>query len=435
MRGSTIAAYIVAEAWTSLMIMLTPVPAVASPCVPAWSGQFPQGEFNGRVVATAFFDDGQGPALYAAGDFTSASGTAAKHIARWTNQGWVEVGGGLFGGTTVQVNALTVYDDGAGPALYAAGRFTTAGSVLATNIAKWNGTTWSVLTTGLDTFTYALAVYDEDGVGPGRPCLFAGGNFTTAGGTTVNKIARWDGTSWTALTSGTNFAVYALTVYNPGSGERLYAGGAFTTAGGTTVNRVASWDGTTWAALGSGANVGTGATVRALTVYDDDGPDPNAPSLIVGGDFTQAGGIGAAGVAKWNGASWSALGSGISSGSVNALAAYDDDGAGPHLPVLAMGGSFSKAGGVDVKNTARWNGSTWSAMGTLIDNVVSVLGVVDDGVSPPVLYAGGSFSTNLKYMAQWAGTDWAARGNGPGSVTETLTVTDPDGTGPQKPAL
>ena len=61
--------------------------------------------------------------------------------------------------------------------LYVAGQFTTAGGVAATNIAKWNGTNWSALSSGLgDEFQYvnALDVLGSD--------LYAGGFFTNAGG-------------------------------------------------------------------------------------------------------------------------------------------------------------------------------------------------------------------------------------------------------------
>jgi hypothetical protein len=58
--------------------------------------------------------------------------------------------------------------------------------------------------------------------------LYAGGDFTTAGGTAANSIAQWNGSSWSALGSGMNSTVRALAV----SGGRFYAGGYFTTAGG-----------------------------------------------------------------------------------------------------------------------------------------------------------------------------------------------------------
>src|SRR2546422_1400863 len=66
----------------------------------------------------------------------------------------------------------------------------------------------------------ALAVSGSD--------LYAGGYLTTAGGSAANYIAKWDGSSWSALGSGMNDRVVALAV----SGSNLYAGGGFTTAGG-----------------------------------------------------------------------------------------------------------------------------------------------------------------------------------------------------------
>ena len=83
--------------------------------------------------------------------------------------------------------------------------------------------------------------------------LYAGGDFTTAGGSAANNIAQWNGSSWSALGSGIQVAmirpcVYALAV----SGSTLYAGGDFTTAGGSAANYIAQWNGSSWSALGSG---------------------------------------------------------------------------------------------------------------------------------------------------------------------------------------
>jgi hypothetical protein len=112
-----------------------------------------------------------------------------------------------------------------GGTLYAGGEFTTAGGVSATNIAQWNGSRWSPLGSGMNSFVSALAVSEGT--------LYAGGEFTTAGGVSANYIAQWNGSSWSALGSGVNdsgqnWYVSALAV----SGGILYAGGGFATAGG-----------------------------------------------------------------------------------------------------------------------------------------------------------------------------------------------------------
>jgi hypothetical protein len=50
----------------------------------------------------------------------------------------------------------------------------------------------------------------------------------------ANRIAKWDGSSWSALGSGMNGgpypdpSVHALGVFANGGGPALYAGGAFT---------------------------------------------------------------------------------------------------------------------------------------------------------------------------------------------------------------
>jgi len=58
--------------------------------------------------------------------------------------------------------------------------------------------------------------------------LYAGGSFTTAGGVSANYIAKWNGSTWSALGSGTNSYVRALAFLS--SGE-VFAGGDFTIAG------------------------------------------------------------------------------------------------------------------------------------------------------------------------------------------------------------
>ena len=69
--------------------------------------------------------------------------------------------------------------------------------------------------------------------------LYIGGAFTVVGDIGAKFIAKWNGSSWSALGSGMNNWVYALAV----SGSNLYAGGSFTTAGGSTAHGIAKWNG------------------------------------------------------------------------------------------------------------------------------------------------------------------------------------------------
>ena len=59
--------------------------------------------------------------------------------------------------------------------------------------------------------------------------LYIGGDFTVVGDIVANYVAKWNGSAWSALGSGMNGSVCALAVDSSGN---LYAGGCFTTAGG-----------------------------------------------------------------------------------------------------------------------------------------------------------------------------------------------------------
>ncbi|MBI4580787.1 MAG: hypothetical protein HY718_13855 [Planctomycetes bacterium] len=283
----------------------------------------------------------------------------------------------------------------AGPVLYAGGDFTTAGGVPANHVARFDGTSWAGLATGLDGTVWTLAVVD---LGTG-PALYAGGDFLTADGMPVNHIARWDGENWQPLDSGTDGGVFALIAFDNGSAPALYAGGQFTRAGGVNAKNVARWDGTAWSRLGNGLTKSPVSMVRALAVYDAG----TGPQLYAGGLFSSP----AQNIARWNGASWSGLGAGAS-GTVNALTVFDD-GAGP---ALYVGGFFISAGNLpDARRVARWNGSLWSALAKgLGDYPVWALTVFNDG-SGPSLYTGGQFTKadtlEVRHVARWRNGHWS----------------------------
>jgi hypothetical protein len=150
-----------------------------------------------------------------------------------------------------------------------------------------------------------------------------------------------------------------------GSGN-LYIGGSFTWAGAVNANQVVKWDGSSWSALGSGIN----DVVLALAVSGSD--------LYAGGRFTMAGGKAATNIAKWDGSSWSALGPGISYYMVCALAVSGSD--------LFAGGDFRTEDGTST-GIARWNGNSWCALGSGIGESGSLVKAL--AVSGSDLYAGG----------------------------------------------
>ena len=76
----------------------------------------------------------------------------------FSDANWVSLNPGIPG-TNSAVNAAVV--DGSGN-LYIGGYFTFAGTGAANYIAKWNGSTWSALGTGMDNTVYALAVSGTD---------------------------------------------------------------------------------------------------------------------------------------------------------------------------------------------------------------------------------------------------------------------------------
>ena len=78
---------------TLLAALALPLSA-QSPCS-EWSPGFEVPGVDGEVTASAVFDDGTGPALYVAGEFEAVGPIRASQIARWDGTSWSPLGGGL----------------------------------------------------------------------------------------------------------------------------------------------------------------------------------------------------------------------------------------------------------------------------------------------------------------------------------------------------
>ncbi|MBC8423330.1 T9SS type A sorting domain-containing protein [bacterium] len=266
---------------STFMILL----AIASHCAatPAepgdeyWSSIFSHSaDLNGPIYSMTMYGDD----VIVSGGFTHAGNTALNGVARWDGTGWRPLGSGITEGWTYEphIGALAEFEGN----LYA-------------DEWCWNGENWTAAF-GLYGGVHCLAVHGD--------YLVVGGEFTDIDGTPVNHLFLWDGATATELGGGCGGDVRALTSHD----GILYVGGQFTQAGTLPVQNIAVWDGTSWAALGEGiygdqewidtyyGSFHYPATVRKIFVYGND--------LWVGGQFTSAGDVLTSALARWDGTAW-----------------------------------------------------------------------------------------------------------------------------------
>jgi trimeric autotransporter adhesin len=328
-------------------------------------------------AALVVHDDGSGRALYGVGSFDAGG---SIQLCRWTGQSWAPLGAAF----NASVRALVVFDDGIhGAQIHAGGAFTSIGGASMNRLARWDGTSWQPLGAGVALVNTvpaevrALGVFD---LGSG-PRLVIGGKFDLAGGAPANRVATWDGTSYATLGSGMNNHVDALCVYDDGTGAKLYAGGEFDTAGGVAAPVIARWDGAAWAGIGAHPN----QYVTGLRVHDDG----SGRKLYVTGNFTAIGSLPAQNIARFDGTNWEALTGNLSA--IQALATFDDgEGGGPQLYAAAQ----LYVGGAWRRGLHRWDGTAWSALSLNLDDAPTALAVLDDNTgNGAALFAGGPFAT------------------------------------------
>src|SRR6218665_3657832 len=195
--------------------------------------------------------------------------------------------------------------------IYASGFFTTAGSVTANSVARWDGAHWSNIGTGFPYYNggstpniVCMKFYNND--------LYVGSSFEDSVGNRMG-IAKFNGISWGSAgvsISGTISDVSCMEVYN----NELYVAGLFNKVDGNIDNGIIRYDGISWKPVGGG--FGVGMQVKQLKVIDN--------KLYAVGAFYTAGGVAAQKIAAWDGTDWCGLGS-IINGIIYAIAEYDNE--------------------------------------------------------------------------------------------------------------
>ena len=317
----------------------------------AWIDTMPTTQGSG-TTSLVVFDEGQGPRLFAGGH----SGVRRLDGATWTT----------LGPADLHVQDLAVVDLGAGPELFACGG--SFGSA-AMCIAQRSQGAWVAFGQGLggpqpsDLATiYELAAFDA---GSGVELYVAGQINLVSVGAYVPLVRRSSG-GWSAIgpqTTTLQPVVKHVVVHDDGNGPALFAG---FDAVGVATSIVARFDGVSWTTLpGQFELSSTGSpTIFALESADDDASGQN--ELFVGGRFTSISGVPAVDVARFDGTSWSQLGTGLGgihgNGSVGLLRRMSGlSGIADHVVV---GGAFSDAGGLSVYRLATWEGC--GAIGTTL---------------------------------------------------------------------
>jgi hypothetical protein len=307
------------------------------------------------------------------------------------------------------VGAMIPFNGG----LAVSGSFTTAGVPGTAVLAHYDPATnvWSSIGGGMglglsNGFGTSFAMFNND--------LVVGGFFHDAGGVTDTKsIARWDGTQWNSIVTGWNpdgvNSVWSMVGANIFGGNKVFFGGSFDTLNGNPAAHVGMWDGTTVTPIVASMPTLTSPAgsinplVTAMCIHDDG--MGGGPQLYIGGRFNSIDGQTILNVARWNGTTWSAvgtnLGNTIITAEVDALLSWNGN--------LYMGGSNMRVNGA-LQQTAKWDGTTWTAVGQNTTGRVWSLAAFNDG-SGEKLYAGGTFAGLLR-IARLEGNTWTTLGGG-----------------------
>jgi uncharacterized delta-60 repeat protein len=267
------------------------------------------------------------------------------------------------------VTAIAIQSDGKA---IIGGDFTTVGGTTRNRIARLN--TDGTLDTGFnpDANGQVLGITIQS---DGKAII--GGQFTTIGGTTRNNIARLntDGTLDTGFNPNANSSVFPVAIQSDG---KAIIGGTFTTVGGTTRNFIArlNTDGT----LDTGFNPNANSSVSSIAIQSDG-------KVVIGGGFTTVGGTTRNRVARLNTdgtLDTSYNPDANNSVSINAIAIQSDG-------KVVIGGSFTTVGGTTRNRIARLNtdGTLDTSYNPDASSTVNAIAIQSDGK----VVIGGGFTT------------------------------------------
>ncbi len=257
------------------------------------------------------------------------------------------------------------------------------------SIVRWNGTSWD-----------PIADSGSDGVD--RVSKFGEGYVVTSNtyssedppelaGLNVFRIAQWRDGTWSEMYgseygAGVKGSVDAIATLPDGT---VFVGGTLVSGGDVQLMTAGYWDGEKWTAANT-----SGPVVNFVVTSDG--------VLIAQSDIFE----------YWDGQEWQFMSPALRGGDTRFLVA---DGLGG---VIATGNFNSTPDGERASGIARWDGASWSAIGDGISETFSGGAVTADNLGN-IFVASSKFPINLW---SWDGTSWLDRGPAYSDVYTDLAI-------------
>jgi hypothetical protein len=325
-------------------------------------------------------------------------GIAQTLIERWDGSSWAIVGSPNT--STAQGNALQNMTCVSASDCWAVGYYTTVGGVLQTLIERWDGTSWAIVGSPNTSAAQNNILYGVT-CASASDCWAVGYRYT--GSTWRTLIERWDGTSWTIVTSPNTSAsqhnyLFGVTCV---SASDCWAVGHYN-VDGVNQTLIERWDGAVWTVVSS-PNTSAAQNNRLTGLSCVSASD----CWAVG--FYRVGSIGQTLIERWDGTSWSLVGSpNTSSTEANYL-----------YGVTCVSASDCWAVGYYQRGTdpaptliERWDGTSWAIVSSpstssTQNNLLAAVTCVSASDCWAVGYydnGGFLFQTLIEH---WDGTAWA----------------------------
>jgi len=335
----------------------------------------------------------------AVGYSTDASGTTTTLADRWNGSSWsllttpnrgVAPGDNLHGVSCTSASACT-----------AVGGYTTAANPGGTVfVERWNGTSWSVQTTpqpaGIWTWFMGVSC-------PSTTACIAVGVHLDNQRNGLTLAMRWNGTSWSVQSAPSPIGAEgsSLSAVSCTSPTECTAVGTINLAPGPPLPLAERWNGTSWSIQTTPNPTGSNSYLTAVSCPS------GAVCIAVGGSFNPTAAPTLA--ERWNGSTWSVQTTpnptGAQSSQLRAVSCTSPT-------ACTAAGDYTDSTGTQRTLAERWNGTTWS-----IEKTPNPAGATASGLSgvsctsATACTAVGSFTastgTQRTLAERWNGTSWS----------------------------